>query len=429
MILHVDMDAFYASVEERDRPELRGRPLIVGGTPAGRGVVAAANYVVRQFGVHSAMPTATALRLCPEAVVLPVRMSYYAEISRKIRSVFFRYTPLVEPLSLDEAFLDVTGSEGLFGEAAQVAQRIKREIHDETALVASVGVAPNKFLAKIASDLEKPDGLVVVSRGGVEQFLDPLPVGRLWGVGKVTESAFDQLGVRTIGQLRRVPLDTLKSRFGAQGERFWKLARGRDERRVVPDREAKSLSHETTFAADISDAEILRASLQDLAEQVGRRLRRQKHKGRTVHIKVRYADFRTVTRSRTLASATDTTYQIGKTAQGLLADALLAEHRGVRLLGVGVSSFADLRPVQQSLFAEEGDHGHAVQRHLDEVADAIREKFGAAALGRASAMVHHVGSASGSSPKRQERLRSKDEAVEDGERDARRRGPPGVPHS
>jgi DNA polymerase-4 len=271
MILHVDMDAFYASIEERDRPELVGRPVIVGGTPQGRGVVAAANYVVRKFGVHSAMPTATALRLCPQAIVVPPRMGHYAEISDQIREIFLRYTPLVEPLSLDEAFLDVHGTEQLFGPPVVVARRIKQDIWQETQLVASVGVAPNKFLAKIASDLEKPDALVVVDPDGVQQFLDPLPVGRLWGVGRVTGGTLERMGVVTIGVLRRLAPETLAEHFGSQGEHFWKLANGIDDRTVVPDREAKSISHETTFPADIRDRETLRAWVLELAEHVGRR--------------------------------------------------------------------------------------------------------------------------------------------------------------
>ncbi|RPI90528.1 MAG: DNA polymerase IV, partial [Planctomycetaceae bacterium] len=195
MILHVDMDAFYASVEERDRPDLAGKPVIVGGSAEGRGVVSAANYVVRKFGVHSAMPTSTALRLCPQAILIPTRIDYYAQVSAQIREIFDRFTPLVEPLSLDEAFLDVTGSEPLFGSAIEIARQIKRAIRDELRLVASVGVAPNKFLAKIASDLRKPDALVVVDPARVREFLDPLPIGRLWGVGKVTGHALEQLGV------------------------------------------------------------------------------------------------------------------------------------------------------------------------------------------------------------------------------------------
>lgn len=386
MILHVDMDAFYASVEERDRPELAGQPLIVGGTADGRGVVAAANYAVRKFGVHSAMATATALRLCPQAIVLPVRMRHYAAVSRQIREVFFRYTPLVEPLSLDEAFLDVSASERLFGEAAKIALRIKREIKQETGLIASVGVAPNKFLAKIASDLEKPDGLVVVPPEQTQAFLDPLPVSRIWGVGRATEAVFSRLGVHTIGQLRRTAREVLERQFGQQGDHFWRLARGIDNRAVVPDREAKSISHETTFPADITDPAALRTWLLELTEQVARRLRRHGQRARTVQIKVRFADFRTVTRARTLKRPTDATHDLWSTAAALLAEALPVQHGGVRLLGMGVSGLGGVPLIQQSLF-DDPLEAHAVQqRQLDRVADAVRDKFGASALSRGSGL-------------------------------------------
>ena len=385
MILHVDMDAFYASVEERDRPELAGRPLIVGGTPEGRGVVAAANYVVRQFGVHSAMPTATALRLCPQALVLPPRMGHYAEVSEQIREILLRYTPLVEPLSLDEAFLDVTGSEPLFGPAPEIARQIKQTIHRELRLVASVGVAPNKFLAKIASDLEKPDALVVVEAARTQAFLDPLPVGRLWGVGRVTGGVLQQLGIGTIGELRQMTAETLRRHFGSQGEHFWRLAQGIDDRPVVPDREAKSISHETTFAADITDAEALRAWLRELTEHVGRRLRRYQLRGRTVQLKLRFADFRTITRAHTLPRPTNVTNTLWQTAAALLEHALPAGHAGVRLLGMGLSGFENRAQVQQSLFAEDVAQK---QGQLDAVADQIQAKFGTAALRKASGLLH-----------------------------------------
>ncbi|MBW3600167.1 MAG: DNA polymerase IV [Planctomycetes bacterium] len=378
------MDAFYASIEERENPRLVGKPLIVGGTPEGRGVVAAANYAVRRFGVHSAMPTSTALRLCPDAMVLPPRMDFYAQVSRQIRDILFRFTPLVEPLSLDEAFLDVTGSAGLFGSGEETARRTKEAIRSETALVASVGVAPNKFLAKIASDLKKPDGLVVVEPDRVAEFLDPLPVGRLWGVGKVTGGVFARLGVKTIGQLRRFDPEVLRQQFGQQGEHFWNLAHGLDERPVVPDREAKSISHETTFAVDITDLDALRAWLLELTEHVGRRVRAQKRRGRTIHLKVRFADFHTITRAKTLPQPTDVTREIWRTAAEMLAQALPPGHQGVRLLGVGVSGFDDHGLVQRTLFEQEREK----QRQLDAVADAVREKFGFAALSRGSGLLH-----------------------------------------
>jgi len=347
MILHVDMDAYYASVEERERPELRDQPVIVGGTPEGRGVVAAANYNARQFGVHSAMPAAKAMKLCPHAVVLRPRIDFYTEVARQIRKIFHRFTPLVEPLSLDEAFLDATGSESLFGSSVEIGRRIKREIASELQLVASVGVAPNKFLAKIASDLEKPDGFVVVSAGRIHEFLDPLPVGRLWGVGRVTRQAFQRLGVATIQDVRNLPLTTLRQHFGAQGEHFWKLSQGIDDRTVTPDREAKSISHETTFAEDIGDFEVLRAWGLELSEQVARRLRQQSLNGQTVHLKARSSGFRTITRSRKLARPTDATQVIWEVVNDMLTNRLPANHLPLRLLGVGVSGLSHANEQQR----------------------------------------------------------------------------------
>lgn len=387
MILHVDMDAFYASVEERDRPELVGRPVIVGGTPEGRGVVAAANYVARTFGVHSAMPAVTAKRLCPHAVFLRTRMEYYAEVSEQIRAVFLRYTPLVEPLSLDEAFLDVTGCESLFGPSECIGGKIKEEIRDELRLVASVGVAPNKFLAKLASDLQKPDGFVVVEPTGVRDFLDALPVTRLWGVGKVTNRAFERLHVRTVRQLRHLPVEILRDHFGSAGDHLWALARGIDDRPVVPERDAKSISHETTFATDLDDRETLQAWLLELSEQVACRLRRHGLKGRTIQIKVRFDDFRTITRAQTLPEATNVTQDIWRTASLMFAERLPARPRRIRLLGVGVSGFGQSQWTQSALFSDEQ---HERNKRLDQVADQIKETFGASSLQRALGMLHDV---------------------------------------
>jgi len=383
MILHVDMDAFYASVEERDRPELAGKPLIVGGTPEGRGVVAAANYVVRQFGVHSAMPTATALKLCPDAIVLSPRLDHYAEVSAEIREIFVRYTPLVEPLSLDEAFLDVTGSEGLFGRAVEIAHRIRREIRQELRLVASVGVAPNKFLAKIASDLDKPDGLVVVDPDRVQEFLDPLSVGRIWGVGRVTGDTFSWLGVQTIADLRQLSVETLRQHFGSSGEHFWKLAHGIDDRPVVPDRETKSISNETTFVQDISDHEVLQSRLLELTEQVAYRLRRHALRGKVVQIKVRFSNFKTIRRSKTLPEATNSTHVLWETAAELLSTRLSERHLPVRLLGMGVSGIDHSQFTQRSLFNDGQE-----DTQLDAVGDDIRDRFGTGALRRGSNLRH-----------------------------------------
>jgi len=379
MILHVDMDAFYASVEERDDPSLVGKPVIVGGSAEGRGVVAAANYEVRKFGVHSAMASSRAKRLCPHAVFIKPRMNHYAEISQQIRTIFEEFTPLVEPLSLDEAFLDATGSESLFGSAANIGRQIKYRIRSELRLIASVGVASNKFVAKIASDLNKPDGFLVVQPGEVQAFLDPLPVGRLWGVGKVTGQVFDRLSIHTIGQLRQFPIETLNDLFGSSGEHFWRLAHGIDDRPVVPDREAKSISHETTFAEDIADGEVLRAWLTELAEQVARRLRRHALKGRTVELKVRFADFQTITRSLTLPEPTNITQELLQAGTELLATKLPLHHLSVRLLGFGVKGFDDTGRSQRQLFDEPDRERH---RQLDRVADQISEKFGKLAIRR-----------------------------------------------
>lgn len=387
MIIHVDMDAFYASVEERDRPELKGQPVIVGGTPEGRGVVAAANYESRKFGVHSAMPAAKAKRLCPHAMFLPSRIDYYAQISRQIRDIFHRFTPLVEPLSLDEAFLDATGSEPLFGSSVEIARQIKQEIRECLNLVASVGVAPNKFLAKMASDQEKPDGFVVVDASDVQQFLDPLPVGRLWGVGRVAGKTFDRLGIRTIGDLRGLPLEILQQHFGEHGKHLWELSRGIDERSVVPDRDAKSISHETTFAHDIDDIEAVRAWAVELTEQVARRLRRHHLRGRTVQLKIRFSDFQTITRSITLPQPTDVTQHIWQAADEILSNRLPDRHLPIRLLGVGVTGFEKSEQTQQMLFDQDE---RVLQSQLDQTADEIRERFGDASLTRASSVLHHA---------------------------------------
>lgn len=385
MILHVDMDAFYASVEERDNPALRGKPVIVGGTPEGRGVVAAANYVVRKSGVHSAMSTAKALQFCPDAIVLRPRMEHYAQISDQIREIFHRYTPVVEPLSLDEAFLDATGSVPLFESIEAIGRAIKKDIRDELNLVASVGVAPNKFLAKLASDLDKPDGFTVIEPASVRQVLSPLPVTRIWGVGRMTDRSFERLGIRTIGQLRSLTLQQLQDEFGHHGRHFWELARGIDDRPVVADREAKSVSHETTFAEDIRDIEVLRAWLLELTEQVAARLRQHELQGRTIQLKVRYSNFDTCTRAQTLSQPTNATSRIWTVVSQLLNTELPDRPLVVRLLGMGVSRLQSARPVQQSLFAEGQDERDT---RLDQVADRIRSRFGATSLRRASTVQH-----------------------------------------
>ena len=383
MIVHIDMDAFYASVEIRDNPALASLPIIVGGSPTGRGVVATANYIARKFGVHSAMPAAQAKRLCPHATFLHPRMELYAAVSKQIHEIFQSFTDLVEPLSLDEAFIDVTGSQALFGDAVSIARQIKSRIASEVGLTASAGVASNKFLAKLASDLHKPDGLVIVEPTGVQEFLDPLPISRIWGVGAQTQKKFESLDVRTIGQLRSLSLPFLKTLFGVNSEHFWNLARGIDSRKVVPDREAKSVSHETTFHCDIYDRDTIGAWLLELTDQVARRLRRYEIVGRTVQIKLRYSNFDTITRRCTLDEPTNSTDALTEAASGVLNRSAFKIDRGIRLLGMGVSQLSYNRPVQLSLF-DQDERDQA--KRIDRAADQIRHKFGTLALSRASTL-------------------------------------------
>lgn len=380
MILHVDMDAFYASVEEREDPSIVGKPVIVGGTPASRGVVAAANYEARKYGVHSAMASARAYRLCPQAVIIRPRIDFYAAVSRQIREIFARYTPVIEPLSLDEAFLDARGSQALFGGVTKIGKLIKTQIRDELRLVASIGIAPNKFVAKIASDLKKPDAFVVVEPEQVQSFLDPLPVTRLWGVGKVTADVFSRVGLQTICQLRELSAKELTDLIGNSGEHYWRLAQGMDDRPVVPDREAKSISHETTFAEDIGDDEVLQDWLGELVDQVARRLRGDDVKGRTIEIKVRFADFQTITRSYTLREATNITSELWDAAKTLFVQKVASQHPPIRLLGFGVHGIGPATEArQQDLF---GDGNRERQQQLDQVTDQIVAKFGSQSLRR-----------------------------------------------
>ncbi len=379
-ILHVDMDAFYASVEIRDNPALHGKPVIVGGSVQGRGVVAAASYEVRRYGVYSAMPMVTALRLCPQAVCIAPRIDHYAAISQQIRAIFARYTPQIEPLSLDEAFLDVTASERLFGSGATIAQAIKQAIKRELQLVASVGMAPSKFVAKIASDIKKPDALVVVSDKQVQTFLDPLPVSRLWGAGKTTVAMFERMGVRTIAQVRCLSEQMLLAQFGKWGTQLWQLAHGLDPRPVVSDGQAKSISHETTFAQDVNRADVLETCLLQLTEQVAARLRQQAVQGKTVQLKLRYPDFKTITRAHTVDNYTDSTSNLWQVTKALF-HANWSAPQAIRLIGMGVSHFHDPDnpvAVQSDLFKQDVTR----QRTLDMITDTINAKYGAATLHR-----------------------------------------------
>lgn len=377
-IIHVDMDAFYAAIEIRDRPELEGLPVVVGGSPEQRGVIAAASYAAREYGVHSAMPSKTAVRLCPQLIFLKARHSYYAQISKQIRHIFERYTPLIEPLALDEAFLDVTLSQRLWGRAEGIGQRIKCDLIAELQLTASVGIAPNKFMAKLASDLQKPDGFVVVTPDNMQSVLDPLPVKKIWGVGKAGEKQLHALGIRTVAELRQVSVETLECRFGQWGGQIWRLANGQDERKVIPDGEAKSISHETTFSRDIIEQDILTAVLLDLTEQVAMRLRRHQRFAQTVQIKIRFSDFHTLTRARTLHTHTNISQEIWQTAQSLLVSVRKERAEPVRLLGIGVTGLLDIAYEQADLFEQERNK----QRDLDHVADQINARFGSRTLHR-----------------------------------------------
>jgi DNA polymerase-4 len=383
-ILHIDMDAFYASVEERDRPELRGKPLIVGGT-GGRGVVAAASYAVRRFGVHSAMPMREALRRCPEAVVVHPRMARYQEISQQVFAIFHEFTPLVEGLSLDEAFLDVTASQQLLGGPELIGAEIRRRIAKQTGLTASVGVAPNKLLAKIASDLNKPDGMCRIDAGNLREILDPLPIHKLFGVGRRTLPTVLEAGIRTFGDARAATDEVLWRAFGKHGKAMRDRASGLDDRPVEPDREEKSISAEETYDTDIRAASELQAQLVHLADRTASRLRAQKLLAGRVSVKIRRADFTTYTRQRSLEPPTQDTAIVSAAAQALLRAWLASQPRAaVRLLGVGVSDLQSLR--QSDLFSDPlPDAGS----RLDSAVDGIRDRFGAGLLTRASHLPRH----------------------------------------
>lgn len=387
-IIHLDLDAFYAAVEILDNPDLAGKPVIVGGGEK-RGVVSAASYEARRFGIHSALPIATAKRLCPHGVFLPVRMGRYKEMSDRVFRIYERFSPLVEALSIDEAFLDVTGTKRLFGGPEEIARRIKEAVASETGLTVSAGVAGTKFVAKIASDMQKPDGLTVVPRGKEKEFLWPLPVGKLWGVGKVTGAALQRMRVHTIGDLARVPAEFLKNRFGEHGLHLHRLANGIDERGVEPDHEVKSIGHEDTYDEDIRDGEIIRKELLSLAQRVSARMRRKGFRGRTVTLKVRYHDFTMVTRAETIPSATDDGGMIYRTVLPLL-EKTEAGRRPVRLLGISLSQlesgretqvrwgqlplFRKEKPVAEKKGGPEKDPERVAK--LNEAVDRIREKFG-----------------------------------------------------
>jgi DNA polymerase-4 len=378
-ILHVDMDAFYASVELIERPELTGTPVIIGG--GSRGVVLSATYEARRFGVHSAMPMTRARRLCPQATVITPSHGRYSTVSAGVMAIFRSITPLVEPLSLDEAFLDVSGARRRLGSPAQIGALIRDRVADEQRITCSVGVASSKFVAKLASTRAKPDGMIVVPAADVVAFLHPLPVAALWGVGEKTEQELVRLGLHTVGDIANVPRSTLVRALGqASGAHLHALSWGRDERSVVPHEPDKSIGNEETFARDVDDPEVVRRELLRLSDKTAGRLRRAGMVGRTVSIKIRFADFTTITRSRTLRDPTDVAQEIYATARGLY-DALGLDRARLRLVGVRVEGLVEVETAPRQMLLGDRLHG---RREVEQAADRAVERFGTGVVRPAS---------------------------------------------
>jgi DNA polymerase IV len=381
MILHIDMDAFFAAIEQKDHPEWVGKPVIIGADPQagrGRGVVSTCSYEARKYGVRSAMPISKAWQLCPQAIYVYPRGKRYAQVSRQIMLVLDHYSPDLEQISVDEAFLDITSTHKLFDSVPAMAHSIKKEIGAVTGLSASIGIAPNKFLAKIASDLKKPDGLVIVRKEEVVSFLQPLEISRLWGVGEKTLPLLQNMGIHLIGDLARFSQQELVNRFGKSGLHFWRLANGLDDREVQDEVCAKSVSRETTFDKDEADEQALQHTLFYLCDDLTWEMRKKKVKGRTITLKIRLSDFSTFTRSRTLAETTDKTSLIRQTVQELYAG-FDRRNRAVRLLGVAMAHLNE-EEEQLHLFKDERYETDRV----DQVMDQVRKRFGAQAITRAS---------------------------------------------
>ena len=370
-IIHIDLDAFFVSVEQVLNPELKGKPVVVGGKPDRRGVVAAASYEARAFGIHSGMPLVTAARLCPKTIFIEGNFTRYREFSQKFMAILSDFTPFIEPMGIDEAYLDVTGFESIHGSIRHMADKMKQRIRGELGLCASIGIASCKVVAKVASDLSKPDGLIEVTPGEERGFLAPLPVEKLPGVGKQTAKGVKGLGVHTISGLSQMPSYTLKSRLGAAGEMLHLFANGIDDRQVLPPGEAKSISRETTFGEDTRDQSFLKATLWVQSEKVGADLREKGKQARCVNLKVRYADFTTITRSHTLRENASTDQKIFETGVGLLDRALVKEKQAVRLIGIGVSNLVEASG-QATLF----DPSDRKLEELNKAVDRIRDRYG-----------------------------------------------------
>jgi DNA polymerase-4 len=379
------MDAFFASIEQLDNPGLRGRPILIG-SDRPRGVVTTASYEARPFGCRSAQPMAVARRLCPQAIVVPVRMGRYREVSEGMFRILEEFSPVVEPVSVDEAFLDATGMERLAGSGEEIARRLRERIRAELKLTASVGVAPNKFLAKLASDLDKPDGLTVIRAEDVDRVLPPLPVTKVWGIGPKTAERLAGMNLKTIGDLRRMPEEWFDGAFGEDGGRVRGLLYGRDERAVEPDSEAKSISHENTFEEDVTDPRHLRDVLLDEVENVARRCRKHGLRAGVVRLKIRVGGFKTFSRSRTLAEPTDVTAELWRESLGVFEEWMRGSFQPVRLLGMGAASLTrggGGAGDQMSLFGDGPER--AKQKGVDSAVDRITAKFGKSAIRRGGA--------------------------------------------
>ncbi len=370
-IIHIDMDAFFAQIEQRDHPEYKNKPLIVGG-PLNRGVISTASYEARKYGLHSGMPLVKAKRLCPDGIYVPVDMEKYLKESRKIRKIFFHYTPLVEVVGCDEGFLDVTGCEKLFGSALEIARKIKGSIYEQTNLTSSAGIGPNKFLAKLASGLGKPNGLTVLENSpGMIEKIRKLPVSYIWGVGRVTDKSLSSLGIKTIGDLSKIPLEVLKTKFGDSLGRFMHdMANGVDDREVIPYQEPKSIGRETTFTKDISNIETLKATFLFLSQKISMNLHSRGYRGKVITIKVRYSDFRTITKRMTLKNHTSAIFDIYKSSLMLLKELDLVRKK-VRLVGISVSSLKASSLLGDILFDDEKK-----DEKLTGAIEKISEKFG-----------------------------------------------------
>lgn len=374
-IFHVDMDAFFAAIAVLDNPGLKGKAVLTGGTGP-RGVVTTASYEARKFGCHSAMPMSRALRLCPHAICVKVPGERIRETSQAMFAVLDDFSPLVQPLSVDEAFLDMTGTDRLMGPPEKIAQNLKDQIfHATGGLVASVGVAPNKFLAKLASDLEKPDGLTVIppTPDGIEAVMAPLPISKIWGIGPATQAKLEKRNIKTVADLRRLTEAQLKQAFGDHAQRYFRLSRGLDDRPVVPDRTAKSIGHEQTFRENLTDPDAIRAVLLDQSEQVGYRLRKHAARARGVTVKIRFGDFQTITRSHTLDAPTDVTETLYHAARELFNRWAETNFRSVRLVGVSAYPLTDRAGGQAEMFP---DPRKEKQKKLDSTLDQITTRFG-----------------------------------------------------